>query len=130
MMSLPSTLKFTSSHEWVRLETDGSVTVGITDHAQEQLGDIVFVEAPALGRMLKAGETCGVVESVKAASDIYAPLAGEVVAVNNELDSAPEKINAAAYEAWMFRLKPSNKSDLAALLDASAYGKLIDSVAG
>jgi glycine cleavage system H protein len=126
-MPLPSTLKYTSSHEWVRLESDGSVTVGITDHAQEQLGDIVFVEAPTIGRKLKAGEACGVVESVKAASDIYAPLAGEVVAVNGELDSAPEKINAGAFEAWMFRLKPSNKSDLSGLLDASAYGKLVES---
>ncbi|MEQ1881912.1 MAG: glycine cleavage system protein GcvH [Burkholderiales bacterium] len=129
-MSLPSTLKFTSSHEWVRLENDGSITVGITDHAQEQLGDIVFVEPPSLGRMLKAGEACGVVESVKAASDIYAPLSGEVVAVNGELDSAPEKINAAAHETWMFRMKPTDKSDLSGLLDASAYGKLVGSGAG
>ena len=126
-MSLPSTLKYTSSHEWVRRESDGSVTVGITDHAQEQLGDIVFVESPAPGRMLKAGEACGVVESVKAASDIYAPLSGEVVAVNGELDSAPEKINAAAFEAWMFRLKPSIPMEFAGLLDAPAYGKLVES---
>src|SRR5208283_1653292 len=99
-MSNPSNLKYTASHEWVKTEADGTVSVGITHHAQELLGDMVFVEAPAAGRKLKAGEECAVVESVKAAADVYAPIAGEVVAVNSDLDSAPEKINDDPYAAW------------------------------
>src|SRR3954452_23410624 len=105
-MKLPADLRYTASHEWVRRESDGSLTVGITDHAQEQLGDIVFVEAPAAGRKVKAGEAIGVVESVRAASDIYAPLSGEIVAANAELSASPEKVNEDAFGAWMFRLKP------------------------
>jgi glycine cleavage system H protein len=120
-MNLPHDLKYTSSHEWARLEADGSVTVGITDHAQEALGDIVFVEAPEVGRKLARGEACGVVESVKAASDIYAPIAGTVSERNEELGDAPEKVNADAYGAWMYRMKPDDAADLAALLDAAAY---------
>jgi glycine cleavage system H protein len=122
-MNLPQDLKYTASHEWARLEADGSVSVGITDHAQEALGDIVFVEAPEPGRKVARGEACGVVESVKAASDIYAPIPGTVTARNDDLGEAPEKVNADAYGAWMYRLKPDNPADLAALLDAAAYEK-------
>jgi glycine cleavage system H protein len=122
-MNLPPELKYTASHEWARLEADGSVSVGITDHAQEALGDIVFVEAPEPGRKLAKGESCGVVESVKAASDIYAPIAGTVTSRNEELGDAPEKVNADAYGAWMYRLKPDNPADLDSLLDAGAYEK-------
>jgi len=122
-MKLPKDLRYTASHEWVRRESDGTVTIGITDHAQEQLGDIVFVEAPQVGRKVAAGEAVGVVESVKAASDIYAPIAGEVVAVNAELGSAPEKVNEDAFAAWMFRMKPAMPTDVDKLLDAAAYEK-------
>jgi glycine cleavage system H protein len=111
----------------VRLEGDGTATVGITQHAQELLGDMVFVETPAVGRKLKQSEECAVVESVKAAADVYAPIAGEVTAVNPELESAPEKINQDAYEAWLFKLKPDNASDLDKLLDATAYQNIIES---
>jgi glycine cleavage system H protein len=122
-MNLPPELKYTASHEWARLEADGTVSVGITDHAQEQLGDIVFVEPPKAGRKVAAGESVGVVESVKAASDIYAPIAGEVVATNDDLGASPERVNADAYGSWMYRLKPDNAADLAGLLDAAAYEK-------
>ena len=122
-MKLPKDLRYTASHEWVRRESDGTVSVGITDHAQEQLGDVVFVEAPQPGRKVGAGESVGVVESVKAASDIYAPVAGEVVAANPELASSPEKVNEDAFAAWMFRIKPANAADVDALLDAAAYEK-------
>jgi glycine cleavage system H protein len=122
-MNLPQDLRYTESHEWVRREADGSVSVGITDHAQEQLGDIVFVEAPKPGRKVKAGEAVGVVESVKAASDIYAPVSGEIVDANVELASAPEKVNADAYGAWMYRIRPDDPSALDKLLDAAAYEK-------
>ena len=122
-MKLPKELRYTASHEWVRRESDGSVSVGITDHAQEQLGDIVFVEAPQAGRKVAAGESVGVVESVKAASDIYAPVAGEVVAVNADLGAAPEKVNEDAYSAWMYRIKPANSADVDKLMDAAAYEK-------
>ncbi len=120
-MSNPSNLKYTASHEWVKTEADGTITIGITQHAQELLGDMVFVESPAVGRKLKAGEECAVVESVKAAADVYAPVGGEVVAANGELDGAPEKINADPYGAWIFRLKPDNAADLNGLMDAAAY---------
>ena len=126
-MSIPNNLKYTKSHEWVRLEGDGTATVGITQHAQELLGDMVFVETPAVGRKLKQSEECAVVESVKAAADVYAPIAGEVTAVNPELESAPEKIHQDAYEAWLFKLKPDNASDLDKLLDATAYQNIIES---
>ncbi|WP_035383254.1 glycine cleavage system protein GcvH [Ferriphaselus sp. R-1] len=126
-MSNPSNLKYTESHEWVRVEADGTVTVGITDHAQELLGDMVFVETPAVGRKLKAKEECAVVESVKAAADVYAPVAGEVTAVNGDLDGAPEAINEDAYAAWMFKMKPDNMSDVDALMEADAYQLHVDS---
>jgi glycine cleavage system H protein len=128
-MTIPADLKYTKSHEWVRLEADGNVTVGITHHAQELLGDMVFVENPVLGRKLTQGEECAVVESVKAASDVYAPLAGEVIAANADIESAPETINQDAYAAWMFKLKPDNTADLDSLLDAAAYQALVDSEA-
>ena len=125
-MNLPADLKYTESHEWIRRESDGAVTIGITDHAQAALGDLVFVELPTVGRKLLAGEACAVVESVKAASDVYAPVAGEVVAVNEALASAPEQVNQDAYAAWLFRLRPSDPNALVGLLDAPAYSKTIE----
>ncbi len=125
-MTAPANLKYTKSHEWIKQEADGTVTIGITHHAQEMLGDLVFVESPAVGRKLKQGEECAVVESVKAAADVYAPLSGEVVAANAELADAPEKINADAYAAWMFKLKPDNPAELGGLLDAAAYQAIAD----
>jgi glycine cleavage system H protein len=124
-MNVPSNLRYTESHEWIRTETDGSLTIGITDHAQEALGDLVFIELPAVGRKLKAGEACAVVESVKAASDVYAPVAGEVIAANGEIVDAPEKVNADAYANWLYRLKPADGATPAKLLDAAAYTKLV-----
>jgi len=123
MSNLPGDLKYAKTHEWAKLADDGNVRVGITDFAQEQLGDIVFVEPPKAGRKVAAGESVGVVESVKAASDIYAPLAGEVVAANDDLGASPERVNADAYGSWMYRLKPDNAADLGQLLDAAAYEK-------
>ena len=120
-MSVPTGLKYTKTHEWVKVEIDGSLTVGITHHAQDLLGDMVFVEFPTVGRALSAGEECALVESVKAASDVYAPVAGEVTASNTEVEGSPELINKDPYRAWMFKLKPANPGDLNALLDAAAY---------
>ena len=120
-MKVPSDLKYTASHEWIRIEADGTLTIGITDHAQEALGDLVFIELPAVGRTLAAGEACAVVESVKAASDIYAPVAGSVVAHNDAVVAAPEDVNADAYANWLFKLKPANAGDVAKLLDAAGY---------
>jgi glycine cleavage system H protein len=128
-MNNPANLKYTASHEWVKTETDGTISIGITQHAQELLGDMVFVESPMVGRKLKAKEECAVVESVKAAADIYAPVSGSVVAVNSELDSTPEAINADPYAAWMFKMKPDNAADVAALMDAKAYQAVVDSEA-
>jgi len=128
-MSNPAELKYTASHEWVKSEADGTISIGITQHAQELLGDMVFVETPAVGRKLKAKEECAVVESVKAAADVYAPVSGEVTAVNGELNIAPEAINTDPYAAWMFRMKPDNAADLAALMDAAAYQAIVDSEA-
>jgi len=125
-MQLPAELKYTDTHEWLRQEGDGTVTVGITWHAQDRLGDLVYVENPVRGKAFRKGEECGVVESVKAAADIYAPISGEVVAVNDELTGSPEKINQEPYQAWMFKLKPSDPSELQTLLDAAAYQKLIE----
>ena len=120
-MNVPQDLKYTASHEWVRSEADGTVTVGITDHAQEALGDLVYIELPAVGRVVAAAEACAVVESVKAASDIYAPVAGEVTAVNADLPATPEVVNQDAYAAWLFRLKPADPGAVGTLLDAAAY---------
>lgn len=128
-MSNPADLKYTASHEWVKTESDGTISVGITQHAQELLGDMVFVESPMVGRKLKAREECAVVESVKAAADIYAPVNGVVTEVNNKLDSAPEAINSDPYSAWIFRMKPDNPADVAALMDAKAYQTVVDSEA-
>jgi glycine cleavage system H protein len=125
-MTTPADLKYTKSHEWIKQEADGTVTVGITHHAQELLGDLVFVELPAVGRQLKQGEECAVVESVKAAADVYAPLTGVVVAANGDLADAPEKINQDAYLAWMFKLKPADPGEMAGLLDAVAYQSIAD----
>lgn len=124
-MKVPANLKYTESHEWIRTEADGTLTVGITDHAQEALGDLVFIELPQIGRAAQAGEAIAVVESVKAASDIYAPVAGVVVAVNAGVAEAPEKVNADAYEHWLYRLKPGNAAAAGTLLDAAAYAKLV-----
>ncbi|MEW6294038.1 MAG: glycine cleavage system protein GcvH [Pseudomonadota bacterium] len=123
-MTIPADLKYTKTHEWLKLEADGSVSIGITFHAQEALGDIVFLELPDAGRTVKAGEECAVVESVKAASDIYAPIAGDVVAKNEDAIAAPESVNQDCYAAWLFRIKPANPADLATLLDAAAYEKV------
>lgn len=120
-MSIPADLKYTESHEWLRQEADGSVTVGITAFAQDALGDLVFVELPEAGRKVSQGEACAVVESVKAASDVYAPIDGEIVAANSAVVDAPESINADAFSAWLFRIRPSNAGQLAGLLDAAAY---------
>lgn len=122
-MNTPDDLKYTDTHEWVKAEADGTVLVGITFHAQAQLGDVVFVETPAPGRKVKKDEECGVIESVKAAADIYAPLSGEIVAANAELADAPEHINKDPYAAWMFRLRLDDPGELAGLLDAGAYEK-------
>jgi glycine cleavage system H protein len=121
MSNIPADLRYAASHEWVRLEADGTVTVGISDHAQEALGDVVFVELPEVGSSLNAGQEAGVVESVKAASDIYAPISGEVIAVNQVLTDSPEQVNSDPYGSWFFKLQPSNAADLEALLDADAY---------
>ena len=126
-MPVPPDLKYSPLHTWLRIEVDGSVTVGITDHAQETLGDLVYVEAPALGRTVKKDEACGVVESVKTASDIHTPVSGEIIAVNAELDDTPEKINADAYAAWIFKLKPADTSEFAHLLDAAGYQQIAQS---
>ena len=125
-MNHPKELKYTESHEWIRTEKDGTLTVGITDHAQQALGDMVFVELPELGRRLDAEEACAVVESVKAASDVYAPVAGEVVAVNSALADAPGELNKDPYASWLFRIKPAAGAAPAGLLDAAAYEKGLD----
>lgn len=124
-MELPANLKYTESHEWLRTEADGTLTVGITDHAQAALGDLVFIELPQVGRAVKADEAIAVVESVKAASDIYAPVSGEVVAVNTAVVDAPEQVNADAYAHWLFQIKPSKGAATEKLLDAAAYTKFI-----
>jgi glycine cleavage system H protein len=122
-MNVPDALRYTSTHEWVRKEPDGTLSVGITDHAQDALGELVFLELPEPGRKLAAGEACAVVESVKAASDVYAPLAGEVVAANAALKEEPGRLNKDPYGAWLFRLKPAEGADASQLLDAAAYRK-------
>lgn len=125
MSNIPADLRFAESHEWARLEADGSVTVGISDHAQEALGDVVFVELAEVGKVFAAGDAAGVVESVKAASDIYAPVGGEVIAVNEALGDSPEELNNDPYGAWIFKLKPANPAELDKLLDAAGYAAAI-----
>ncbi|MDO7911735.1 glycine cleavage system protein GcvH [Pseudomonas monteilii] len=125
MSNIPAELRFAESHEWARLESDGTVTVGISDHAQEALGDVVFVELAEVGKTFAAGDQAGVVESVKAASDIYAPVGGEVIAVNEALADAPEQLNEEPYGAWIFKLKPNDTAELDKLLDAAGYKSAI-----
>lgn len=128
MSNIPSELRYLRSHEWVRLEEDGTVTIGITHHAQEELGDVVFVELPEIGAMLGAGDEAGAVESVKAASEIYAPLTGEIVDVNSTLEESPETVNGDPYnDGWFFKMKLEDNGELADLLDAEAYAEFIDS---
>jgi len=129
MSDLPSDLRYASSHEWARLEADGSVSVGISDHAQQALGDVVYVELPEVGQQLQAGQQAGVVESVKAASDIYAPVSGEVIAVNEQLADSPELVNNEPYGSWFFRLQPSDPAELDKLLSADAYKAVCDAEA-
>lgn len=127
MSNVPAELRYTKSHEWIRKESDGTVTIGISDHAQEALGDLVFVEAPEAGRTVAAGEAVAVVESVKAASDVYAPVAGEVVAGNDALAATPELVNSDPYgEGWIMKIRPSDAAALDALLDAAGYGKVLE----
>ena len=125
MSTIPDTLRYAKSHEWVKMEADGTATVGITDYAQAALGDITYVQLPKVGTVLKAGAMFGVVESVKAASDVYAPIGGTVTAVNTALDSGPEALNKEPYgSAWILKLAPADAKEAAALLDAAAYAKL------
>lgn len=125
MSNIPADLKYVKSHEWVKALPDGSVLIGITDHAQAALGDLVFVETPKVGRTLAAGEACAVVESVKAASDVYAPVAGEVIDANPKLGEAPELLNSEPYGAgWLWKMKPANAAELDGLLDAAGYEKV------
>ncbi|MCK2042294.1 glycine cleavage system protein GcvH [Chromohalobacter salexigens] len=131
MSHIPANLRYTDSHEWVLDNNDGTVTIGITDHAQESLGDVVFVELPDTGRQLDAGEEFGVIESVKAASDLYLPLSGEVVAVNESLEDSPEAVNEHPYEdGWIIKLKLAEPDALDALLDATAYDALVSAEEG
>lgn len=128
MSHIPEELRYNESHEWVRQEEDGTVTVGITDHAQAQLGDLVYVELPEPGLSLQANESLGVVESVKAASDIYSPIGGRVVAVNTALADAPEQVNADPYgDGWLVRLAPEDPGEIGALLDSEGYQAVLDS---
>jgi glycine cleavage system H protein len=128
MSQIPNDLKYTKSHEWVRVESDGTLTVGITDHAQELMGDMVYVELPEAGRKVEANKECAVVESVKAASDVYAPVTGEVTAANSAIADSPETVNKEPYGAgWMFKMKAANKAEVEALLDAKAYEALLAS---
>ncbi|MCX8566470.1 MAG: glycine cleavage system H protein [Glomeribacter sp. 1016415] len=126
-MKLPADLKYTASHEWVRVEPDGVVTIGITDHAQEALGDIVFLELPTEGTKIAAGKALAVIESVKAASDIYAPISGEILEINEQLADEPGAVNADPYAAWLLKMKPSSEAEFASLMDAEAYRQSIGS---
>ncbi|RKR06139.1 glycine cleavage system H protein [Kushneria sinocarnis] len=126
MSQIPDNLHYTDSHEWIQDNGDGTATIGITDHAQQSLGDVVFVELPELGRTLKAGEEFGVVESVKAASDLYAPLGGEVIEINEALEDAPESVNESPYDnAWLIKLRLDDASELEKLLSSEAYSELV-----
>ena len=129
-MGSPTNLKYTKEHEWARLESDGSITVGITDHAQDSLGDVVFVELPEVGDELANEDKFGVVESVKTVSDLFSPCAGEVVAVNESLEDEPELVNSSAYdEGWMVRIQPSDAAALDELMDASSYDAFVEAEA-
>ncbi|EPW7976496.1 glycine cleavage system protein GcvH [Cronobacter turicensis] len=127
MSNVPNELKYSKEHEWLRKEADGTYTVGITEHAQELLGDMVFVDLPDVGTTVNAGDDCAVAESVKAASDIYAPVSGEIVAVNDALSDSPELVNSEPYgQGWIFKIKASDETQVAALLDASTYEALLE----
>ncbi len=126
MSNVPAELKYTDEHEWIRTEADGTLTVGITDHAQSTLGDIVFLELPEVGKQVNEGDAVGVVESVKAASDIYSPVSGEIVAVNADAVDTPESVNEDAYDAWLFKIRLAPGASTDKLIDAAAYTKLID----
>ncbi|MEM1082316.1 MAG: glycine cleavage system protein GcvH [Pseudomonadota bacterium] len=127
MSDVPSELRYADSHEWAEAQDDGTVRVGISDHAQEQLGDLVFVELPEQGATVTRGEACSVVESVKAASDVYSPISGEVVSLNDTLDDAPETVNTDPYgDGWLFTVKPDDEAELSELMDAEAYADHID----
>lgn len=123
--TIPTNLKYAESHEWVKTEADGTLTVGITHHAQDALGDLVFIELPTVGKQLKAGQEAVVLESVKAASDAYSPVAGEVIAINQAVADAPETLNAAPYDAWLFKLKPATGTTLDGMLDSAGYAASI-----
>lgn len=125
MSNIPENLKYAKTHEWAKCEEGNLVRVGITDFAQEELGDLVFIEFPDVGRKVKAGEQCAVVESVKTASDLFSPVSGEVVAINDDLGDAPEKVNEDAYGAWLFCIKADDVSELDQLLDAAAYAEAL-----
>jgi glycine cleavage system H protein len=130
MTNIPVDLKYTKSHEWARSNEDGSLTIGISDNAQDQLGDMVYIEVPEVGQTVAAEEACAVVESVKAASDVYSPVAGEIIAVNEQLTDSPETVNQDPYgEGWIFRLKPTDAGSVKTLLDGEAYQALIESEA-
>ncbi len=120
-MTIPTDLKYAVTHEWVKTEADGTLTVGITHHAQDALGDLVYIELPAVGKQLKAGQGAVVLESVKAASDAYSPVAGEVIAINQSVVDSPESLNAAPYDAWLFKLKPAADASIDGMLDAAGY---------
>jgi len=124
-MSVPAELHYAESHEWLRLDADGTATVGITDHAQAALGDLVYIELPTVGRIVESGEACAIVESVKAASDVNAPIAGEILAVNEDVARTPETVNEGAYAAWLFKMKPADANPASGLLDAAGYQKMI-----
>lgn len=127
MSNIPVELKYSKTHEWARMNDDGSITVGISDSAQDQLGDMVFVEVPEVGQSVEAGEACAVVESVKAASDVYAPLTGEILEVNDGLADSPETVNQDAYGGgWLFRLQPGSAGDLDAMMDSEAYAGFLE----
>jgi glycine cleavage system H protein len=127
MSEIPSDLKYAATHEWARLEEDGTVTVGISDHAQDALGDVVYVELPEIDQVITAGDEAGVVESVKAASDVYAPISGTVCAVNEALEDAPETVNSDAYaDGWFFKMQPADVGELEELLDAEAYSEVCE----
>lgn len=126
MSDLPENLKYAASHEWAQLEDDNIVRVGITDFAQQQLGDLVYVDLPKLGRKVTVGEQCAVVESVKTASDLFSPVAGEIIAINEAVADEPEQVNDSPYQSWLFCIKADDVADLNQLLDADAYQQLID----
>lgn len=125
MSNVPADLKYTDEHEWVRIEADGTLTIGLTDHAQSTLGDIVFLELPQVGKQVNAGDAIGVVESVKAASDIFSPVTGEVTAVNTDAADAPEEVNSDAYGAWLFKIVLADGATTDKLIDAAAYEQLV-----